>query len=63
MLNELFQAVLGMSLAGGGVILAVLLARLILRGAPRAFSYVLWVVVLVRLLCPFTPESAMDSMM
>ena len=28
MLNELFQAVLGMSLAGTGVILAVLLARL-----------------------------------
>ncbi len=60
MLNELFQTVLGMSLAGGGVILAVLLARLILRGAPRAFSYALWAVVLARLLCPFTPESALS---
>ncbi len=60
MLNELFQTVLGMSLAGAAVILLVLIARLLLRGAPRAFSYALWAVVLARLLCPFTPESPLS---
>ncbi len=60
MLNELFQTVLGMSLIGAVVILLVLAARLILRGAPRVFSYALWAVALVRLLCPFTPESALS---
>ncbi len=60
MVNELFQTVLGMSLTGAVVILLVLAARLLLRGAPRVFSYALWAVVLVRLLCPFTPESALS---
>lgn len=48
----LFSAVLGMSAAASGAILAVLLARLLLKRAPKIFSYVLWAVVLFRLLCP-----------
>ena len=39
------------------VILFVLLARLLLRRAPKVFSYALWAVVLFRLLCPVTIES------
>jgi len=56
-MEKLFQTVLYMSVTASLVILAVLLARLALRKAPKAFSYVLWAVVLFRLLCPFTIES------
>ena len=47
-----FPAVLNMSAAAIPIICAVLLARLILKRAPKIFSYVLWAVVLFRLLCP-----------
>lgn len=44
--------ILNMSITGGVVILFVLLARLLLKKAPKVFSYALWSVVLFRLLCP-----------
>ncbi|MBQ8751745.1 MAG: hypothetical protein IJZ13_01425, partial [Clostridia bacterium] len=49
-----------MSFTGGIVILAVLLLRLLLKKAPRRFSYLLWAVVLLRLVCPFTRERALS---
>ena len=51
-MKAIFQGVLHMTLASSLVILAVLLARAMLRKAPKRFSYALWAVVLVRLLCP-----------
>ncbi len=57
-MENLFFTVVGMSLTGSFVILFVLLARLALRKAPKIFSYALWAVVLFRLLCPFTRDSA-----
>lgn len=51
-LYELFFQILYMSLLAGVVIVAVIFARLLLRRAPKLFSYVLWSVVLFRLLCP-----------
>lgn len=51
-LVKIFILVLNMTLTGSVVILAVLLARLFLRKAPGVFSYALWAVVLIRLLCP-----------
>ena len=56
----LFLSVLRMSGTASVVILVVLLARLALRRAPKAFSYALWAVVLFRLLCPVAPESALS---
>lgn len=61
-MGNLFSAILNMSMTGSIVILLVMLARLILRRAPKIFSYALWAVVLFRLLCPvaFTaPVSAL----
>jgi beta-lactamase regulating signal transducer with metallopeptidase domain len=46
-----------MSLTAGIVIVLVLLARLPLKKAPKVFSYVLWAVVLFRLLCPVSFSS------
>ena len=57
-MEGLFFKVLGMSATAAVVILAVLLARLLLRRAPKVFSYALWAVALLRLLCPFTLDSA-----
>ena len=57
MLEALFLRLLGMSAVSSYVIAAVLLLRLLLRCAPRIFSYLLWSAVLLRLLCPFAAES------
>ena len=52
-----FPAVLNMSLTAIPVILAVLLARLVLKRTPKIFPYLLWAVVLFRLLCPVSLTS------
>ena len=51
-MTELFTKVLDMSLTGAIVTCCVILVRLALRRAPKIWSYVLWSVVLFRLLCP-----------
>ena len=56
-LDNVFSAVLEMTIAGSLVICAVVLLRLILKRAPRVFSYALWLTVLFRLLCPVAPEA------
>lgn len=45
-------ALLNMSLTASVVILFVIFARLLLKRAPKIFSYALWYVVLFRLFCP-----------
>lgn len=62
MLDTLFLSVLNMSVTAGIVILVVILARLFLKRAPKIFSYVLWAVVLFRLICPFSFESVIGLM-
>ncbi len=56
-MTNLFIRILNMSLTGALMILAVLALRLLLKRAPRIFSYGLWAVVLFRLLCPVSFES------
>lgn len=56
-MDKIFIAVLNMSLTASFVIVAVVLARLCLRRAPKAFSYALWAVVLFNLVCPYKFES------
>lgn len=46
------KTLLSMTLAGSAAILVVLGMRVLLRKAPKIFSYGLWAVVLFRLLCP-----------
>ncbi|MEA4987790.1 MAG: M56 family metallopeptidase, partial [Anaerovorax sp.] len=57
MLDYLFLRILNMSFIASIVILLVLIVRLFLKKAPKIFSYLLWSVVLFRLLCPFSFES------
>lgn len=44
------------SIAVMGIIVLVLAARLLLKKAPRSFSYALWFLVLIRILCPVTMQ-------
>lgn len=56
-MEALFLTILRMSATAAAVILVVVLARLLLRRAPKIFSYALWAVVLFRLLCPVSFSS------
>lgn len=49
-----------MSISAGWIVLAVLVLRLLLRKAPKWISVILWGIVAVRLICPFTVESALS---
>ena len=50
--SMLLPTILNMSITASVAILFVLLARMLLKKAPKVFSYALWAVVLFRLLCP-----------
>ena len=65
MLNHLFMQILDMTAISSLVIGIVLLARLALKKQPKIFSYCLWAVVLLRLLCPVNismPVSLLPAM-
>lgn len=57
MLEAFFEAVWAMTKTTSAVIIVVLIARAILKNAPKKFSYALWAVVLFRLLCPMSIET------
>lgn len=57
---QLLPIVFNMSLTAGVVIVFVLLARLVLKKAPKVYSYALWTVVLFRLLCPVSVTSGIS---
>ena len=62
MLDTLFMQVLDMTKAAGIVILVVAAVRIFLHKAPKIFSYILWSVVLFRLLCPLILEIPVSLM-
>lgn len=61
-MKEAFLQILNMSLTGSAVILLVLAARLLLKRAPKIFSYALWGVVLFRLLCPVSLSASVSML-
>ncbi len=60
MLDALYLQILDMNRVASIVILVVMVARLFLKKAPKWISYALWAVVLVRLLCPISLETAVS---
>ncbi|MBR4941347.1 MAG: M56 family metallopeptidase [Clostridia bacterium] len=56
-MSKIFLTVLNMSIAGGWFLVAALAARLLLKRAPKWVSVLLWALVAVRLVCPFSFES------
>ncbi|MBQ4333556.1 MAG: leucine-rich repeat protein [Clostridia bacterium] len=59
-MTDLFLHLMNMSLTASWMILAVLLLRLVLKKAPRWIPCLLWGVVALRLILPFSLESALS---
>jgi len=56
-LQSFFTTILNMSITATYVMTGVVFIRLLLRKAPKIFSYILWTMVLIRLLCPISFSS------
>ena len=56
-LEKVFIEVLNMGLTASVMIAGVFLVRLLLKKAPKIYSYILWSIVLFRLLCPVSFET------
>lgn len=59
-MSEFFINIVNRSIAASFIVLAVLLLRLLLKKAPKWVTVLLWGIVAVRLICPFTVESVMS---
>ena len=59
-MNELFLKIINMSISASWLVLAVLILRLVLKKAPKWVNVLLWGIVAVRLICPFSIESALS---
>jgi len=56
-MTTVFIKLLNMSIAASWLVLAVILLRIILKSAPKWIRCILWGLVAVRLICPFSIES------
>lgn len=56
-MEAVFLKLLNMSLTASVLVVAVLLLRMLLKKAPRWSICLLWGLVALRLICPYTPES------
>ena len=59
-MSEVFLKVVNMSISAGWLVLTVLALRLILKKAPKWVNVLLWGIVAIRLICPFSIESALS---
>lgn len=59
-MSVVFLKVLNMSINASWLILVVLVARYLLRKAPKWINCLLWGLVAIRLICPFSLESALS---
>ncbi len=59
-MEQVFLSFLNRSIAAGWLVLALVLLRPALKKVPKAVRCLLWGLVGVRLVCPFSPESALS---
>ena len=59
-MSAFFLTILNMSISASWIVLAVLILRLLLKKAPKWITVLLWGIVAIRLICPFTIESALS---
>ena len=59
-MSQIFLQIINMSISASYIVLAVLLLRLLLKKAPKWITVVLWGIVAVRLVCPFSIESVLS---
>ena len=56
-MENVFLHLFNMSITAGWLVLAVVVLRMLLKKAPKWLTCLLWVLVAVRLVCPFSIES------
>ena len=56
-MTKIFTSVVNMSITASFVVLAVIVIRLCLKKAPKIYSYLLWIAVLIRFLIPVSFEA------
>ena len=59
-MNELFLKIINMSISASWIVLAVLILRFVLKKAPKWINVLLWGIVAIRLICPFSFESTLS---
>ena len=59
-MNELFLKIVNMSISASWLVLVVLIPRFVLKKAPKWVNILLWGIVAIRLICPFSFESALS---
>lgn len=59
-MTKAFLKIVNRSISAGWLVLAVLVLRFALKKAPKWVSVLLWGIVAVRLICPFSIESALS---
>lgn len=59
-MNEFLAGLLNMSITGSFIAAVIILMRVPLKKAPRKYSYMLWSILGIRLLCPFSFSSAVS---
>ena len=57
---DIFLKIVNMSISASWIVLAVLLLRLLLKKAPKWITVLLWGIVAIRLICPFSIESVVS---
>ena len=61
-MEKIFLRVVDLSIMASWIVLAVMIIRIVFRKAPKWINCVLWAIVAVRLVCPFTVESPFSLM-
>lgn len=59
-MEAVFLKILNMSITASWIVLAVMVVRLLLKKAPKWIAVLLWGLVGIRLICPFSLESALS---
>lgn len=59
-MSGLFLSIINMSISASWIVLTVLLLRILLKKAPKWIMVLLWGIVAIRLICPFSIESAIS---
>lgn len=59
-MSWIFLKIINMSISAGWLVLMILALRLVLKKAPKWVNVLLWGIVALRLLCPFSFESALS---
>ena len=59
-MGDIFLKIVNMSISASWIVLVILLIRLLLKKAPKWITVLLWGIVAIRLVCPFSIESVLS---